>query len=125
MSQPPGPPPPDYGYPSGGYPGYPPPAPTNGKATAALITGISTLALSWCCGAGVLGIVAIVLGVRGRAEIRRSGGAQGGEGVAMAGIITGAVAVVIGVVVVIAIIALVISGNAAFQEYGDTGTSMF
>jgi hypothetical protein len=76
---------------------------TNGKATAALVTGITTLVLSWCCGFGLVGIVAIVLGVRARTEIARSGGRQDGDGLALSGIITGAVAAVIGAGVLVAI----------------------
>jgi|SRR5690349_21089056 len=102
MSYPPGPPaggPPSEGY---GY-GSPAGVTTNGKATAALVTGISTLVLSWCCGFGLVGIVAIVLGVRARTEIARSAGAQDGDGLALAGVITGAVAAVIGAGVLVAV----------------------
>lgn len=134
--QPPGPEEPQTGY--GQPPGhYPPPAygqqpyggtppgpaavtPTNQKATAALVTGITTLVLSWCCGLGVVGVVAIVLGTKARAEIRRSGGAESGDGIAVAGIVTGAVAVVIGLVVAVAMVLVIVSGRAAFQDYGTT-----
>lgn len=119
---PPGPPPPDQpGYgpgPEGPPPGYAPILPTNSKATASLITGITTLVLSWCCGLGVLGIVAVVLGIRGRAEVRASQGTQTGDGLALAGIITGAVAVVIGLAVIVLIVIVVATGSAAF-----TGTT--
>jgi hypothetical protein len=119
---PPGPPPPDQpGYgpvPGGPPPGYAPILPTNSKATASLITGITTLVLSWCCGLGVLGIVAVVLGIRGRAEVRASQGTQTGDGLALAGIITGAVAVVIGLAVIVLIVIVVATGSAAF-----TGTT--
>lgn len=119
---PPGPPPPDQpGYgpvPEGPHPGYAPILPTNSKATASLITGITTLVLSWCCGLGVLGIVAVVLGIRGRAEVRASQGTQTGDGLALAGIITGAVAVVIGLAVIVLIVIVVATGSAAF-----TGTT--
>jgi hypothetical protein len=125
MSYPPGapPPPPGYGPPGGHaggpqqggagdpHPGYPGPPPTNTKATAALITGISTFLLSWCCGAGVLGAIAIVLGVKARAEIRDSQGAQEGDGIAIAGIVTGAVAVLVGLLVLVAIIAVIATGR--------------
>lgn len=83
--------------------GYPTAVTANGKATAALATGIATLVLSWCCGFGLVGIVAIVLGVRARTEIARSGGRQDGEGQALAGIITGAVAAVVGAAVLVVI----------------------
>ena len=122
MSYPPGPPAPDQpGYgpvPGATPPGYAPILPTNGKATAALITGITTLVLSWCCGLGVLGVVAVVLGIRGRAEVRASQGTQTGDGLALAGIITGAIAVVIGLVVIALIVVVVATGSAAF-----TGTT--
>jgi hypothetical protein len=122
MSYPPGPPAPDQpGHgpvPGETPPGYAPILPTNGKATAALITGITTLVLSWCCGLGVLGVVAVVLGIRGRAEVRDSHGTQTGDGLALAGIITGAVAVVIGLAVIALIIVVVATGSAAF-----TGTT--
>jgi hypothetical protein len=132
MSYPPGPPPPEqpgYGQGWGGEgqppygegpvpPGFAPVPPTNNKATAALITGVTTLVLSWCCGLGVLGVVAVVLGIRARSEVRSSGGAQTGEGIALAGIITGAVAAVIGVLVIALIIIVLATGNATF-----TGTT--
>jgi hypothetical protein len=108
MSYPPEPPPQGYGY---GY-GYGPPmvVPTNGKATASLVTGIASLVLSWCCGLGIAGIVAIVLGVKARAEIRASGGTQQGDGFALGGIITGAIAVVLGVLVLVLIVVALTAG---------------
>ena len=115
MSYPPGPPQPGEPHPGS----YPAPAPTNGKATSSLIVGITTLVLSWCCGFGVLGLVAVVLGMKGRSEIRRSGGAQGGEGIALAGVITGAIAVLVGLLVLIAVIGVIAGGNAAFQDYTE------
>jgi hypothetical protein len=128
MSYPPGPPqpeqpgppqpygqyPPQYGAPP---PGYAPVLPTNSKATAALITGITTLVLSWCCGLGVLGLVAVVLGMKGRSEVRRSQGTQTGEGLALAGIITGAVAVLIGLATIALIVGVLASGSTAFTSY--------
>lgn len=123
MSYPPGPPQPEepgYGHPvDGPPPGYAPVLPTNNKATAALITGITTLVLSWCCGLGVLGVVAIVLGVKGRSEIRQSQGTQTGDGLALAGIVTGAVAVLVGLLVVALIIVVVASGSTAFTTSYD------
>jgi hypothetical protein len=99
-----------YGYgqqypaPPYGPPGYGPGLPvTNGKATAALITGIASLVLCWCPGLGLAGIVATVLGFKAREEIRNSGGQQGGDGLAIAGIITGVIATVLGVVALVVI----------------------
>ena len=94
-----------------GYPGYGPPAPgygfpqpTNKKATAALWTGIGSLVLIFCCGAGMVGVVAVVLGFMARGEIRRSGGMQGGDGIAIAGIIMGAIAFVLGLVIFVLVV---------------------
>jgi hypothetical protein len=92
--------------------------PTNSKATAALITGITTLVLSWCCGLGVLGLVAVVLGMKGRAEVRQSQGTQTGEGLAIAGIITGGIAVLIGLLVIALIVVVFATGSATFTDYG-------
>lgn len=128
MSYPPGPPEPAEPQPPqqpgyGGYGGYPTPAPTNGKATAALITGITTLVLSWCCGFGVLGLAAVVLGMKGRSEIRRSGGTQSGEGIALAGIVTGAIAVVVGLVTLVVVV-VVIAGTGDFMADYDTASAL-
>lgn len=115
MTHPPGPP--DPFDPGQERPtGEPRPAPANPKAPFSLLVGITTLLLSWCGGLGLLGLVAVYLGVKARAEIARSAGTQSGDGIALAGIITGAVAAVVGLAVLVAIIALVIQGNAAFQE---------
>lgn len=105
---------PGWGYP----PGYAPVPPTNAKATAALATGITTLVLSWCCGLGVAGVVAVFLGLRARTEIRLSQGGQGGEGLALAGIVTGAVAVVVGVLTLALIAVVVATGQSAFTPGG-------
>jgi hypothetical protein len=108
---------PGYGY---GQPGYPPGAygyarPTNGKATAALWSGVGLLVTSLCCGLGVLGVIPIVLGVKARNEIRATGGQQGGDGMALAGIITGAIAVLLGLVALVVI--------AVALAHGDWSTS--
>jgi hypothetical protein len=105
-----------YGYPGQGYV-----RPRNGKATAALWTGVGALVLSFCCGAGVLGLVPIVLGVKARSEIRASGGQQDGDGMALAGIITGAVAVVLSLAVIAVILIALATGGAGEGSFGETG----
>jgi hypothetical protein len=104
-----------YGY----GPGFP--RVRNGKAIAALWTGIGTLVLTFCCGAGVLGLVPIVLGVKARSEIRASGGQQDGDGMALTGIITGAVAVLLSLAVIAVIVIAIASGGADDGSFGDTG----
>ncbi len=106
-------PPPGYGGQYGG-------PPTNGKAQAALWTGIGLLVTS-CCLLGFLGFIPILLGVRARREIRESGGQQGGDGMALAGIITGAVAIVISLLALALLVGVVATGSSGFTSYSDTG----
>ena len=110
MSYPPGP----GRYPPAHLPHHGPPT-TNAKATASLVTGIATLVLSWCCGFGVAGVVAIVLGVKARNEIRASGGRQSGDGMALAGIITGACAIAFAVLVLALVIVAIATGTADYH----------
>jgi hypothetical protein len=110
---------PQPGYPGGGY-GYAA-KPTNGKATAALWSGIGLLVLSFCCGLGVLGVVPIVLGVKARGEIRAGGGQQGGEGMALAGIITGSIAVLLGILTIVFIVVAIAHGDySSGSSYSQT-----
>ncbi|MCB0907030.1 MAG: DUF4190 domain-containing protein [Nocardioidaceae bacterium] len=115
-AQPPPPPQPPYGHTPGAFPAsppsgmgygyaatpYPTAAVTNGKAVGALVTGIIALLLSACCWGGLLGLVAIPLGVVARSEVKHSFGYQQGDGIALAGIITGAIGLALTVVFVIA-----------------------
>lgn len=109
-----GPPGPGWGpgYGPGWGPGYGGPVvrPTNGKAIASLATGVASLVLSWFFGFGLVGIVAIVLGVKARNEISSSGGTQQGDGLALGGIITGAVAVVLALLILVVIGLAIIAG---------------
>lgn len=109
------------GYGQGGLYGYGAPPRTNGKATAALWTGIGSIVLTLCCGLGILGVVPIVLGVKARAEIRATGGQQEGDGMALAGIITGAVAIVLSLLFIAAIVVAIVTGTANFDGSTQTG----
>ena len=114
---------PGYGYgygPGGPYQGHTPR--TNGKATAALWTGIGSLVLTPCCGLGIVGLLPIVLGVKARSEIRATGGQQEGDGMAVTGIVTGAVALLLSIVVIAFIVIAIVTGSANFDSSGgDTG----
>lgn len=95
---------PAYGQPAYGPPGYGYAAPprNSGKATWAMITGIVSIVL---CYLGIfVGPVAIVLAVMAKKDIKLSNGAQTGEGMATAGLVTG----IIGTVVWLAVDVLVI-----------------
>ena len=74
-------------------------APKNdGMSVAALVTGIASIPMLCFCGLGLVGgIVAVVLGIMGRKNVRESNGALTGDGMALAGAICGGVAVLLGV----------------------------
>jgi hypothetical protein len=124
------PPPPQDPYAGTGYqqqaPSYtPPPAPgayyggpvqygaagypaqsNNSLALISMICGIGGLVLMFFCGLGFLpGVAALVLGFVGRSQINQSGGAQGGSGMALTGIITGGVAVALSAIIFIIVLA--------------------
>jgi hypothetical protein len=93
------PPPTGYGYPPPGYPppGYPvdpydpyrptkPPG-TNGKAIASLVTSVAGLL---CC--GLPAIAGLILGIIAMRETKRTG--QDGNGLAIAGVVIGALVIV-------------------------------
>lgn len=101
--------------------GAPAARPTNNKATVSLVTGVSSLVLSWCCGLGLVGIVAVVMGVKARREIESSGGAEQGDGLALGGIITGGIATVLGLLFLVLIIVALVAG-AQFNVNSGYGT---
>ena len=78
------------GYPPGGYPGamYPGirPRSTNGLAIASFV-----MSLLWFF--GISALLAVIFGFVARRQIRVAQGAQGGDGLAIAGIVIGAVGV--------------------------------
>ena len=99
-----------------GEPGYGPPARRNGMGTAALVLGILGLVLFLLPPVALLlGIAAVVLGILGRRRSKRQEATNGG--VALAGIITGALAVVLaGVLITIAVL---VSQSDEFDNLSD------
>ncbi|MFH9982241.1 DUF4190 domain-containing protein [Streptomyces sp. NPDC017179] len=105
-----GPVPGGYGYPAypaagQGWPGMPMP-PQNGMGTAAMVLGILSCVMFCVYGifSVVLGVLAVVFGVKGRRKADR--GEANNRGQAQAGLITGIIGIVLGVVT----LALVILG---------------
>lgn len=88
------PPPPQYGY--GGYPPPAPAAPKNGLGVASLVVAI--IALFSLVGGVVLGVVAIILGFLGHGRVKR--GEANNGGIAIAGIVLGALSIVESIVVI-------------------------
>jgi hypothetical protein len=82
---------------------YTPAAPaqeTNAWAIVSLIASI----LSWVGLFGIGGIVGIIAGLVARNEIRASAGRQGGDGLALAGIILGAANILIACVGIVCVL---------------------
>jgi hypothetical protein len=80
--------------------------PTNSNATVALILGIASLLVC-----SLAGPVAIVIGQRARREIRQTG--EQGDGMALAGVITGAIATALMAIVIVALIVVVVIAAAS------------
>ncbi|MGC9379207.1 DUF4190 domain-containing protein [Streptomyces sp. MH13] len=107
------------GYPQGyGWPGAPMP-PQNGMGTAAMVLGI--LACSLFCLYGVvslvLGVLAVVFGVKGRRKAER--GEADNHGQAQAGFVMGIVGIVLGIVVITLIAVGITAAINDESEYDD------
>ena len=79
--------------------------PTNGQAIASMVLGILVI-----CGIG--SVLALVFGYQAKREIEASGGTQGGEGMATAGIILGWIGV--GLVLLYILVWVVLLGGGVF-----------
>lgn len=69
---------------------------TNGKAIASLVCGVASLMLCMCF---VPSLAAIILGVIGLSETRRTG--QAGRGLAIGGLVLGGVTMILGLLLVV------------------------
>jgi Domain of unknown function (DUF4190) len=82
-------------YPSGGYGGPPAVAKTNGLAVASLVCScVGVILFTLPC------ILGVIFGFVARSQIRRSQGAQKGDGLALAGIIVGFAGIVLLIILV-------------------------
>ncbi len=82
---------------------------TNTLAVASLVLGVV-----WCGGIGSL--FAVILSVQARRSIRRSGGAESGEGLAIAGLVLGIVGLVGAVLTTLLVVVLGITANNAAHD---------
>lgn len=106
------------GQPAPGYggPAYAGPPRNSSKAVAALVIGIVSPVLGFCCAIiGLVGIVAVVLGRSAQKEIALSMGALTGEGMAKAGVVLGIIGSVIGVLMTILNVFLLLNGDSTFD----------
>ncbi len=86
-----------------GY-GYAPPK-TNGLAIASLVCALGAFVVC-----PLVAVVGLVLGIMARRQIRDSNGAETGDGLALAGIIIGAIGTALAVVGLVGVIVLVAVG---------------
>ncbi len=95
---------------SGQY-GYMPQERSTGLAIAALILGIISIPTAFICVGGILGAVAVILGIV--AAVRASGQPErfGGKGMAITGVVTGALGVIM-------IFILIPAGLMLFKTFG-------
>lgn len=117
------PPPPAPAPPPPGQPAGPAaePAPSHAVAIAALVVGIVSLLLFWAFGLGaVLGIVAVILGVKGTNAAKKHP-ARPGNGLAVGGIVTGVIGILAGLVIGGLVLAVALFGEAAEDELDRIG----
>jgi hypothetical protein len=82
---------------------------TNGYAVASLVLSIVTVL-------GIGSLLGIVFGFKARREIRESNGYEGGDGLALAGIIIGFVTLAVSIVVLAIWISLFVTVNSAIHS---------
>lgn len=82
----------------GGYPGYQP-KPGSALAIASLILGIIGLLTGWLIFGGALGLVGVILGIVALVKVKN--GTASGKGMAIGGIVTGALGMIGAVVMLI------------------------
>jgi hypothetical protein len=109
------------GAPGYGWPLMQPP-PSNGMGTAALVLGIIAVVLFIVSPLAILlGILAVIFGLIGRAKARR--GEATNSGVALAGVICGAVGIVLAVGLFVLFIFVVPDDGGSGDPGGDDGFS--
>jgi hypothetical protein len=64
----------------------------------------------------LLAVLALIFGLVARSQIQRSGGAQGGNGMAVAGIVLGGIGIVLEVIIIV--VAATTGGSGGSGYYG-------
>ena len=96
---------------------------TNGLSIASMITGIVSIPLSFCYGAGLpFGIAAFIMGLIARKQIKET--PQEGNGMALTGIITGGIVSILAVFAIITIAVLLILGPVIGNVFSKIGSSL-
>ncbi|MGW5423557.1 DUF4190 domain-containing protein [Streptomyces sp. NPDC003943] len=107
-----------YGQPGYGQPGWGQPAPSNGMGTAAMVLGIIAVAgfCLWGFGA-LLGILALIFGIIGLKKAGR--GEATNRGMAIAGVVLGAVGILIGAAFLALMIWSINHADTSDSSYDD------
>jgi Domain of unknown function (DUF4190) len=109
-----------YAGPNAYWPGPPEQRRTSGLAIASFVCSLGAFVL-----AGIPAIVGIILGFVARSQIRRSQGAQGGAGLALAGVIVGFAEIALTVLLVVAVVGVVVNDQRKVQITGAGGYTTF
>jgi len=102
----------------------PPPMPTvtNGLSIASMILGIASIFLSCCYGIGIItAILGVIFGFVSKKSIDNSQGREQGKGFAIAGIITGFIAILFSILVVVVLVSYFkeFDWNSYFDKVND------
>jgi Domain of unknown function (DUF4190) len=96
---------------------------TNGLSIASMVTGIVSIPLSFCYGAGLpFGIAALIMGIIARKQIKET--AQEGSGMALTGIITGGIVTGLAILGIITIVILLILGPVIGNVFTQINSSL-
>ena len=93
---------------------------TSGAAVTSLVLGIASI---FICGP-LLGIPAAIVATTAKRDIRESGGAVGGDGLATGGLVTGIIGSVVWVIPFALIVAITFLGNSARSKLSQVGSSI-
>lgn len=97
----------------------------NKLALTSMILGIVAIPLYFCLYAGVpVGIAAVIIGAIGLKQIKESAGVQGGKGMAIAGIVTGAIAAALILLSVLVIAVLSLFGPSIGNVFSQVNSSI-
>ena len=102
----------------GGYPGYQP-TPSSALAIASLILGVIGLLSGLLIFGGALGLVGVILGIVALVKVKN--GTASGKGMAIGGIVTGALGMIVAaVVLILGMIGLGMLGDCAEKAVQDS-----
>jgi hypothetical protein len=117
-------PPPPYGWANESPPAWtPPPSPVpfrpitrptqQGLAVASLIFGLISVTFGWICGGPVFALLAVTLGAVALMQIKRNPQQHGGKPIALVGLVTGGIALLINLAIIAFWIVMMIIGAAS------------